>query len=165
MVPGLSGGGVQLGGSVSVSYTHLDVYKSQGYSSSCAMATASVFDENGMILMGVAASHADLPNMGEYVFPIPMSQRLEALEFANATEQLCGIGNVAILYQNTDHGVQASQLFKEQWDSLVGLGDEFLYLSLIHSSACSSSGGSTPPSLTLCNGPEGSGGAAWDGIR
>ncbi len=91
-----------------------------GYGSSCAMATASVFDENGMILMGVAASHADLPNMGEYVFPIPMSQRLEALEFANATEQLCGIGNVAILYQNTDHGVQASQLFKDQWESLGG---------------------------------------------
>lgn len=44
-----------------------------GYGSSCAMATASVFDEAGMILIGVAASHADLPGMGEYVFPIPMS--------------------------------------------------------------------------------------------
>lgn len=91
-----------------------------GYGSSCAMATAPVFDENSMILLGVAASHADLPSMGEYVYPIPMSQRLEALEFANATAELCGAGNVAILYQNTDQGVQASQLFQEQWEELGG---------------------------------------------
>lgn len=100
-----------------------------GYGSSCAMATASVFDENNMILMGVAASHADLPGMGEYVFPIPMSQRLEAVGFANATAGLCGTGKVAIIYQNTDHGVQASALFEEQWKTLGGevvLSDNFV---------------------------------------
>lgn len=70
-----------------------------------------------MILIGVAASHADLPGMGEYVFPIPMSQRLEAVGFAEATESYCGIGSIAIIYQNTDHGVQAANLFKEQWES------------------------------------------------
>ena len=91
-----------------------------GYGSSCAMATASVFDEAGMILIGVAASHADLPGMGEYVFPIPMSQRLEAVGFAEATESYCGIGSIAIIYQNTDHGVQAANLFKEQWESMGG---------------------------------------------
>lgn len=32
-------------------------------------------------------------------------------------------------------------------------------------SACSSTGGSTPPSPTLCNGPGGSGEDAWYGIR
>ena len=32
-------------------------------------------------------------------------------------------------------------------------------------SACLSTGGSTPPSPTLSNGPDGSGGAAWYGIR
>ena len=91
-----------------------------GYGSSCAMATASVFDEEGMILIGTAASHADLPGMGEYVYPIPMSQRLEAVEFANAVESLCGAGKIAIVYQNTDHGVQACNLFKAQWESLGG---------------------------------------------
>ena len=91
-----------------------------GYGSSCAMATASVFDEAGMILIGGAASHADLPGMGEYVFPIPMSQRLEAVGFAEATESYCGIGSIAIIYQNTDHGVQAANLFKEQWESMGG---------------------------------------------
>ena len=91
-----------------------------GYGSSCAMATASVFDEEEMILIGVAASHADLPGMGEYVYPIPMSQRLEAVEFANAVEANCGIGKIAIVYQNTDHGVQACNLFKAQWESLGG---------------------------------------------
>ena len=91
-----------------------------GYGSSCAMATASVFDEEEMILIGVAASHADLPGMGEYVYPIPMSQRLEAVEFANDVEANCGIGKIAIVYQNTDHGVQACNLFKAQWESLGG---------------------------------------------
>lgn len=91
-----------------------------GYGSSCAMATASVFDEEEMILIGVAASHADLPGMGEYVYPIPMSQRLEAVEFANAVEANCGIGKIAIVYQNTDHGVQACNLFKTQWESMGG---------------------------------------------
>ena len=91
-----------------------------GYGSTCALATAQIFDESEMILIGVAASHADLPSMGEYIFPIPMSQRLEAVEFANATEELAGLGSVAILYQNTDQGVQACQLFRDQWESLGG---------------------------------------------
>lgn len=91
-----------------------------GYGSSCAMATVPVFDESGIPLLGVAASHADFPGMGEYVWPVPMSQRLEAVGFANAAIELCGAGNVAILYQNTDHGVQAAQLFKDQWESEGG---------------------------------------------
>ena len=91
-----------------------------GYGSTCAMATASVFDENGMMLIGVAASHADLPGMGEYVYPIPMSQRLEAVEFANAVTELCGASDIAILYQNTEQGVQASNLFKGQWEENGG---------------------------------------------
>ena len=37
--------------------------------------------------------------------------------------------------------------------------------SRVRPSACSSIGGSTPPSPMLCNGQDGSGGAAWCGIR
>ena len=91
-----------------------------GYGSSCAMATASVFDEAGMILIGVAASHADLPGMGEYVFPIPMSQRLEVVGFADAAEKYCGLGDIALVYQNTEHGVQAANLFKNEWEAKGG---------------------------------------------
>lgn len=91
-----------------------------GYGSSCAMATAPVFDENGMILMGVAASHADLPRMGEYVFPIPMSARLESVNFAQAIKEYFGVGKIAILYQNTDHGVQQSGLIKKEWEGFGG---------------------------------------------
>lgn len=91
-----------------------------GYGSSCAMATASVFDDAGMILIGVSASHADLPGMGEYIYPIPITQRLEAAAFADCVNEFVGLGKVAIIYQNTDHGVQACTIFKDHWEELGG---------------------------------------------
>lgn len=91
-----------------------------GYGSSCAMATAPVFDEAGMLLMGVAASHADLPGMGEYIFPVPMSARWESVGFAEIMRDCFGAGKLAILYQNTDHGVQTCEFIKEAWESYGG---------------------------------------------
>ena len=91
-----------------------------GFASSCAMAAAPVFDEAGMMEIGVAASHADFPSMGEYIYPIPITQRLEAVGFADAVQEFCGLGKMAIVYQNTDHGVQASKLFYDRWEELGG---------------------------------------------
>ena len=91
-----------------------------GYGSSCAMATAPTFDEAGMLLIGVAASHADFPGMGEYVFPIPMNSEQESIAFAEAMKEYCGVGKLAILYQNTDHGVQTCEVIRDTWESYGG---------------------------------------------
>ena len=91
-----------------------------GYASSCAMAAAPVFVDADLLYIGVAASHADLPYMGDYIYPIPITQRLEAGFFADKVTELCGAGKAAILYQNTDHGVQASKLFYERWEENGG---------------------------------------------
>ena len=88
-----------------------------GYGSSCAMATAPVFDEAELLLMGV---HADLPGMGDYIFPVPMSARWESVGFAEIMKECFGAGKLAILYQNTDHGVQTCEYIKEAWESYGG---------------------------------------------
>lgn len=90
------------------------------YSSSCAMAAAPIFEENKMLLFSPNASHTDFPAMGDFMFSCVMSQKYEGAQFADELFKITGPKKLAIIYQNTDHGVLASELFSNQWKSLGG---------------------------------------------
>lgn len=90
------------------------------FSSSCAMAAAPVFEENGLLLFSPNASHTDFPGMGEMMFSVVMSQKYEGAEFARYLINTYGPQKIAIIYQNTDHGVIASDVFKQEYEKLGG---------------------------------------------
>jgi branched-chain amino acid transport system substrate-binding protein len=98
----------------------LVIVGSGSFSSSCAMAAAPVFEEKKLLLVSPGASHADFPHMGDYIFSCVISQKYEGAEFARAAKSQTGLKTVAIVYQNTDHGVQASALFRDEWVRLGG---------------------------------------------
>lgn len=90
------------------------------FSSSCAMAAAPVFEEADLLLFSPNASHTDFPAMGENMFSVVMSQKYEGAEFANYLFDKNGAQNIAIIYQNTDHGVVASDIFAKRYEELGG---------------------------------------------
>ncbi|MEN6315733.1 MAG: ABC transporter substrate-binding protein [Clostridiaceae bacterium] len=90
------------------------------FTSSCAMAAAPVFEENKLLLLSPTASHTDFPSMGTMMFSCVMSQKYEGAEFANEVFKKFGAKKLAIIYQNTDQGVQASKLFADKWKELGG---------------------------------------------
>lgn len=90
------------------------------YSSSCAMAAAPVFEEADLLLFSPNASHTDFPSMGKNMFSAVISQKYEGAEFANALLDRFGPQNVALLYQNTDHGVIATDVFTKQYEAEGG---------------------------------------------
>ncbi len=90
------------------------------YSSSCAMAAAPIFEENQLLLFSPNASHTDFPAMGEFMFSCVMSQKYEGAQFADELFKVTGAKKLAIIYQNTDQGVLASDLFANEWKSLGG---------------------------------------------
>jgi len=90
------------------------------YSSSASMAAAPVFEDAGMVLLSPSASHQDFPHMGEYMFSIVISQKYEGPGFAEAVWEQTGGGKLAVILQNTDWGVNASQLFVDRWTALGG---------------------------------------------
>lgn len=90
------------------------------YSSSCAMAAAPVFEEADLLLFSPNASHTDFPSMGVNMFSAVMSQKYEGAEFADALIEKFGIQNVALLYQNTDHGVVATDVFTTEYEAQGG---------------------------------------------
>lgn len=90
------------------------------FSSSCAMAAAPVFEEADLLLFSPNASHTDFPSMGVNMFSAVMSQKYEGAEFADALLERYGAQNVALLYQNTDHGVIATDVFTKQYEAEGG---------------------------------------------
>lgn len=90
------------------------------FSSSCAMAAAPVFEAADLLLFSPNASHTDFPSMGKNMFSAVMSQKYEGAEFADALVARFGAQNVAILYQNTDHGVIATEVFTNQYEAAGG---------------------------------------------
>lgn len=90
------------------------------FSSSCAMAAAPVFEEADLLLFSPNASHTDFPSMGKNMFSAVMSQKYEGAEFADALIERFGTQNVALLYQNTDHGVIATDVFTTEYEAQGG---------------------------------------------
>lgn len=90
------------------------------FSSSCAMAAAPVFEEADLLLFSPNASHTDFPSMGVNMFSAVMSQKYEGAEFADALIEKFGVQNVALLYQNTDHGAVATDVFTKQYEAQGG---------------------------------------------
>lgn len=90
------------------------------FSSSCAMAAAPVFEEADLLLFSPNASHTDFPSMGKNMFSAVMSQKYEGAEFADALIDRFGTQNVALLYQNTDHGVIATDVFTKEYEAQGG---------------------------------------------
>lgn len=90
------------------------------FSSSCAMAAAPVFEEADLLLFSPNASHTDFPSMGKNMFSAVMSQKYEGAEFADALINRFGTQNVALLYQNTDHGVIANDVFTKEYEEKGG---------------------------------------------
>lgn len=91
------------------------------FNSSCAMAAAPVFEENKLLLLSPTASHTDFPTMGDYIFSCVISQKYEGAMFAEELMERYGDDKkAAIIYQNTDFGVQATELFAKRWEELGG---------------------------------------------
>lgn len=90
------------------------------FSSSCAMAAAPVFEDADLLLFSPNASHTDFPSMGVNMFSAVMSQKYEGAEFADALIERYGTLNAALLYQNTDHGAVATDVFTKQYEAQGG---------------------------------------------
>jgi branched-chain amino acid transport system substrate-binding protein len=90
------------------------------FNSSCAMAAAPVFEENKMLLLSPTASHTDFPTMGDYIFASVISQKYEGAMYADELKKQDVGTKVAIIYQNTDFGVQATELFANRWKEIGG---------------------------------------------
>lgn len=90
------------------------------FSSSCAMAAAPIFEEADLLLFSPNASHTDFPSMGKNMFSAVMSQKYEGAEFADALIDRFGTQNIALLYQNTDHGVIATDVFTKEYEAKGG---------------------------------------------
>ena len=55
------------------------------------------------------------------MFSCVMSQKYEGSEFAKELYKITGGKKLAIIYQNTDQGVLATDLFANEWENLGGL--------------------------------------------
>lgn len=80
--------------------------------------SASGSDYRGVLVdKAVKLVGEGFPAMGENMFSAVMSQKYEGAEFADALIEMFGAQNVAILYQNTDHGVIATDVFTKQYEA------------------------------------------------
>ncbi|BCG58786.1 ABC transporter substrate-binding protein [Paenibacillus sp. URB8-2] len=90
------------------------------FSSSCSLAAAPVFQKNQVPLFSPTASHPDFPFAGDYMFTLAMTQKLESKKFAEFVIDQFGQKKVATIYQNTDYGVTANEIFVNRIKELGG---------------------------------------------
>jgi branched-chain amino acid transport system substrate-binding protein len=84
------------------------------FSSSCAMAAASVFDKAGMTQLSPTASHMDFTKKGENMFRVVATQGFEGPFNARWAVKELGKKKIATIYINNDWGVDANKYFVEE---------------------------------------------------
>ena len=86
--------------------------------SSCSMAIAPIFEDEGITMISPSASHPDLVGIGDYIFRITLTQDLETKEYANFVINKLGKKSFAIIYSNDDWGVALNTIFTERANEL-----------------------------------------------
>lgn len=96
--------------------------------SGTTLATAQMYQDEGLLCYSAAGSNADIPGVGDLVFSIAISQKYEGTVFADALVEAMGTtGKLAVLYQATDQAYQNANLVAEQF---VALGGEKVYMEM-----------------------------------
>lgn len=91
-----------------------------GFSSTCSMAAAPIFEEAKIVNYSPTASHADYSKMGEYIFRNTPTQALETKNYAEYAYNNLNVRTVFILNANDDWGNNISRIFKENFEQLGG---------------------------------------------
>ncbi len=91
-----------------------------GFSSTCTMAAAPLYEEAQMVNYSPTASHADYSGMGEYLFRNTPTQAIETTAYAEYVYNEMGITTVAILHVNDDWGNNIASIFTNKFEELGG---------------------------------------------
>jgi len=91
-----------------------------GFSSTCTMAAAPLYQEAKMVNYSPTASHADYSAMGDFLFRNTPTQAIETTGYAEYVYNEMGIRTVALLNVNDDWGNNISKIFTEKFEELGG---------------------------------------------
>ncbi len=91
-----------------------------GFSSTCTMAAAPLFQEAKMVNYSPTASHADYSAMGDFLFRNTPTQAIETTGYAEYVYNEMGIRTVALLNVNDDWGNNIAKIFTEKFEELGG---------------------------------------------
>ena len=91
-----------------------------GFSSTCTMAAAPLFEEAKMVNYSPTASHADYSGMGEHLFRNTPTQAIETTAYAEYVYNEMGIRTIALLNVNDDWGNNISSIFTNKFEELGG---------------------------------------------
>lgn len=90
------------------------------FGSSLSMAIAPVFEEAQIPLLSPNTSHPDFPDMTTMGISTSQTSEVDQGGFARMIYERFDGASVAILYQNTDNGVTASDYFTQYYEELGG---------------------------------------------
>lgn len=83
------------------------------FSSTCSMAAAPIYQEEGLLMISPSASHVDYAPIGDYIFGTMAMQADESKFQAKSIKNYQNIDSTAVLYINNDWGVLAEEAFIE----------------------------------------------------
>ena len=81
--------------------------------SSCSMAAAPVFQEEGIPMISPQASNPQFTEIGDYIFSMQLSSSYEAELTAKMIVENYGYKNIAVIYSNDDWGVGVNTQFTD----------------------------------------------------
>lgn len=88
--------------------------------SSCSMAAAPVFQEEGIPMISPQASNPQFTEIGDYIFSVQVSSAYEADLTADLMYNTYGIEKTAIIYSNDDWGLGVDTEFSSAFESYGG---------------------------------------------
>lgn len=90
------------------------------FASTCALATAPIMQNAGIVEMCPTCTHPDLTATGDYIFRGVITSQLEAPIFADVTLNKLGASKVGIIYTQDDWGITTEQEYANKLTELGG---------------------------------------------
>ena len=90
------------------------------YASSCVLAAAPIFQEEGQLFLSPGASHPDVPKVGDYIFTYGINIDLEMESTLRTIAERFDCPKLGMIYQATDHGVQTYEKTAAYYPTLGG---------------------------------------------
>lgn len=90
------------------------------FSSTCSLAAVSVFQEANMLQISPTASHTDFLAAGDTTLAFVCTNATEVKEHLNVISEIMDTPDLAIIYQNTDHGVLTEETVLEVYPEMGG---------------------------------------------
>lgn len=84
------------------------------FSSPASMAASPIYNQAGVVQLGITNSHPKFTDTGEYIFGTSRSQLDDAPQLADFGVQMLGYKRLAVFYLNTDWGKVTHDLFSQR---------------------------------------------------